>query len=178
MQQRFESTFAAVAAAFRRHFTALFGGGTARLVLTESESGTPGVEIVAQPPGKRAQSLALLSGGERALTAVAILFAILEVNPTRVCVLDEVDAALDDANIVRFAQTLRKLAETTQFVVITHNRGTMEAADALYGVTMHDRAVSRTVSLKLSDVPGSPSSPGPTQDEGSVPSPGTRRGEG
>jgi chromosome segregation protein len=158
MQRRFESTFEAVAAAFKRQFTALFGGGTARLVLAESEIGAqgataPGVEIVAQPPGKRAQSLALLSGGERALTAVAILFALLEVNPTRVCVLDEVDAALDDANIVRFAQTLRKLAEATQFVVITHNRGTMEAADALYGVSMHDRSVSRTVSLKLSDVP-------------------------
>ncbi|HEY3081186.1 MAG TPA: AAA family ATPase [Chloroflexota bacterium] len=161
MRQRFESTFEAVAAAFKRHFTALFGGGTARLVLAESESGAPGVEIVAQPPGKRAQSLSLLSGGERALTAVAILFAILEVNPTRVCVLDEVDAALDDANIVRFAQTLRKLSEGIQFVVITHNRGTMEAADALYGITMHDRSVSRTVSLKLSDIPEPDRSPLP-----------------
>ena len=113
----------------------------------------PGVEIIAQPPGKRAQSLSLLSGGERALTAVAILFAILEVNPTPVCMLDEVDAALDDANIVRFASTLRKLAERTQFVVITHNRGTMEAADALYGVSMVDRSTSRTVSLKLADLP-------------------------
>ena len=154
MQARFEETFAAVAAAFKRHFTDLFGGGTARLVLTESETGgEPGVEIIAQPPGKRAQSLSLLSGGERALTAVAILFAILEVNPTPVCMLDEVDAALDDANIVRFASTLRSLAERTQFVVITHNRGTMEAADALYGVSMVDRSTSRTVSLKLADLP-------------------------
>jgi chromosome segregation protein len=113
----------------------------------------PGVEIIAQPPGKRAQALSLLSGGERALTAVAILFSILEVNPTPVCLLDEVDAALDDANIVRFAQTLRHLAERTQFVVITHNRGTMEAADALYGVSMVDRSTSRTMSLKLADIP-------------------------
>ena len=106
MQERFAATFAAVAEAFKRHFTALFGGGTARLVLAENEGGgVPGVEIIAQPPGKRAQALSLLSGGERALTAVAILFAILEVNPTPVCLLDEVDAALDDANIVRFAAT-------------------------------------------------------------------------
>jgi chromosome segregation protein len=154
MQTKFEATFEAVAAAFKRHFTALFGGGTARLVLAESEgSAVPGVEIIAQPPGKRAQSLSLLSGGERALTAVAILFAILEVNPTPFCMLDEVDAALDDANIVRFASTLRQLAERTQFVVITHNRGTMEAADALYGVSMVDRSTSRTVSLKLADLP-------------------------
>ncbi|HEY3109192.1 MAG TPA: AAA family ATPase [Chloroflexota bacterium] len=155
MQERFAATFAAVAEAFRRHFTALFGGGTARLVLAEEEGGgVPGVEIIAQPPGKRAQSLSLLSGGERALTAVAILFAILEVSPTPVCLLDEVDAALDDANIVRFARTLRQLAERTQFVVITHNRGTMEAADALYGVSMVDRSTSRTMSLRLTDVPG------------------------
>jgi chromosome segregation protein len=154
MQARFEETFAAVAVAFKQHFTALFGGGTARLVLAENESGgVPGVEIIAQPPGKRAQSLSLLSGGERALTAVAILFAILEVNPTPVCMLDEVDAALDDANVMRFGQTLRRLAERTQFVVITHNRGTMEAADALYGVSMLDRSTSRTVSLKLVDIP-------------------------
>lgn len=154
MQARLEETFEAVAVAFKRHFTALFGGGTARLVLAESETGgVPGVEIIAQPPGKRAQALSLLSGGERALTAVAILFAILEVNPTPVCLLDEVDAALDDANIVRFAGTLRTLAERTQFVVITHNRGTMEAADALYGVSMQDRSTSRTVSLKLADIP-------------------------
>jgi chromosome segregation protein len=150
MQARFEVTFEAVAAAFRKQFTALFGGGTARLVLAEEDGG---IEIVAQPPGKRAQSLSLLSGGERALTAVAILFAIFEVNPSPVCVLDEVDAALDDANILRFAETLRRLAERTQFVVITHNRGTMEMADSLYGITMHDRSVSRTVSLKLSDIP-------------------------
>ncbi len=152
--RQFDSAFAAVAEAFRRHFVHLFGGGTARLLLTAGEDGAPpGVEIVAQPPGKRAQSLSLLSGGERALTAAAILFAILEVNPTPICVLDEVDAALDDANIVRFASTLRSLSERTQFIVITHNRGTMEAVDALYGITMQDRSISRTVSLRLADIP-------------------------
>lgn len=154
MQRQFDAAFEAIGLAFRKHFTALFGGGTARLTLAESESGSPpGVDIIAQPPGKRAQSLSLLSGGERALTAVAILFAILDVNPTPICILDEVDAALDDANIVRFAKTLRELSARTQFVVITHNRGTMEAADALFGVTMIDRSISRTVSLRLADVP-------------------------
>ncbi|MBM4417356.1 MAG: chromosome segregation protein SMC [Chloroflexi bacterium] len=152
--RQFDGAFAAVAEAFRRHFVHLFGGGTARLVLTAAEDGAPpGVEIVAQPPGKRAQSLSLLSGGERALTAAAILFAILEVNPTPICVLDEVDAALDDANIVRFASTLRSLSERTQFIIITHNRGTMEAVDALYGITMQDRSISRTMSLRLADLP-------------------------
>ncbi len=154
MRKQFDTTFVAVAAAFKRHFTSLFGGGTARLVMAENEGGgVPGVEIVAQPPGKRAQSLSLLSGGERALTAVAILFAILEVNPTPICILDEVDAALDDANIVRFAETLRGLSKRTQFVVISHNRGTMEAADTLYGISMTDRSTSRTMSLKLADIP-------------------------
>ena len=106
---------------------------------------------MARPPGKKRQALAMLSGGERALTAVALLFAILEVRPVPFCVLDEVDAALDEANVTRFATALRELAAGTQFIVITHNRGTIEAADALYGVTIGDDAVSRVISLRLDE---------------------------
>ncbi len=123
-------------------------------MLAESENGAvPGVEIVAQPPGKRATRLSLLSGGERALTGVALLFAMLSVNPVPFCILDEVDAALDEANIGRFASALRKLAESIDFVVITHNRATIETADTIYGVTMTDAAVSRVLSLRLADLP-------------------------
>ncbi|MGC8633934.1 MAG: chromosome segregation protein SMC [Candidatus Limnocylindrales bacterium] len=150
--EQFRSTFAALEDAFERRFTQLFGGGTARLSLTNPDDlDTTGVEIVAQPPGKKRQSLSLLSGGERALTAVALLFAMLEVRPVPFCVLDEVDAALDEANVGRFADALRQLARTTQCVVITHNRGTIEAADALYGVTIGDDAASRVISLRLEE---------------------------
>ncbi|MDH7485512.1 MAG: chromosome segregation protein SMC [Anaerolineae bacterium] len=150
MEQEFERTFQAVAAQFKEYFTALFGGGTARLELTDPDDLThTGVEIVARPPGKRAQSLALLSGGERSLTAIALIFAILKVSPTPFCVLDEVDAMLDEANVGRFRSLLKELAESTQFVVITHNRGTIEAADTIYGVSMGADSVSQVVSLKL-----------------------------
>ncbi|HEX5504287.1 MAG TPA: AAA family ATPase, partial [Thermomicrobiales bacterium] len=150
---RFAATFARVAAEFRETFADLFGGGSARLVLIEPDgdgAGAGGVEIVAQPPGKRLQSLSLLSGGERALTAAALLFAILRVNPSPFCVLDEVDAALDESNVVRFRERLKRLADRTQFVVITHNRGTIEGADTLYGITMGADGVSRVLSLRLS----------------------------
>lgn len=150
MRRRFEETFQAVAAEFKRYFTTLFAGGTARLVLTDPDDPqATGVEIIAQPPGKRLQSLALLSGGERALTAVALLFALLSVSPTPFCLLDEVDAALDEANIGRFCEVLQSLTQRTQFIVITHNRGTMEIADALYGVSMGEDSVSRVLSLQL-----------------------------
>lgn len=149
---QFRATFAALEAAFDRRFGQLFGGGFARLSLTDpADLAETGVEIVARPPGKKAQALAMLSGGERALTAVALLFAMLEVRPVPFCVLDEVDAALDEANVGRFVEALRSLAETTQFIVITHNRGTIEAADALYGVTVGDDAVSRVVSLRIEE---------------------------
>ena len=149
---RFRTTFQALEAAFATRFEQLFGGGFAKLSLTDpSELGTTGIEIVARPPGKKAQALAMLSGGERALTAVALLFAMLEVRPVPFCVLDEVDAALDEANIGRFADALRSLADGTQFIVITHNRGTIEAADALYGVTVGDDSVSRVISLRLDE---------------------------
>jgi chromosome segregation protein len=149
---QFRATFRALEAAFDRRFGQLFGGGFARLSLTDpTDLATTGVEIVARPPGKKAQSLSMLSGGERALTAVALLFAMLEVRPVPFCVLDEVDAALDEANVGRFVEALRGLAATTQFVVITHNRGTIEAADALFGVTVGDDAVSRVISLRLDE---------------------------
>ena len=149
---RFRTTFAALETAFARRFEQLFGGGFARLSLTDpADLGATGIEIVARPPGKKAQALAMLSGGERALTAVALLFAMLEVRPVPFCVLDEVDAALDEANIGRFADALRGLADRTQFIVITHNRGTIEAADALYGVTVGDDSVSRVISLRLDE---------------------------
>jgi chromosome segregation protein len=154
MSEQFHDTFRALEGAFERRFHQLFGGGEAELSLTDPTDLTAtGVEITARPPGKRRQPLAMLSGGERALTAVALLLAMLEVRPVPFCVLDEVDAALDEANIGRFSAALRSLAEGIQFVVITHNRGTIEAADALYGVTVGDDAISRVVSLRLADLP-------------------------
>ena len=148
----FRTTFRALEARFDARFQQLFGGGFARLSLTDpGDLSATGVEIVARPPGKKPQALAMLSGGERALTAVALLFAMLEVRPVPFCVLDEVDAALDEANIGRFTAALRELAARTQFIVITHNRGTIETADALYGVTVGDDSVSRVISLRLDE---------------------------
>jgi chromosome segregation protein len=152
MQSRFEETFARVASAFSEAFITLFGGGKACLVLTHGENGAePGIDIIAQPPGKRLQSLALLSGGERALTAAALLFAILKVNPVPFCLLDEVDAALDEANVVRFREGLQELAEQMQIIVVTHNRGTIEIADTLYGVSMGADGVSQVLSLRMAE---------------------------
>ena len=120
------------------------------MVLTDPDNITmTGVDIIARPPGKRQQGLALLSGGERTLTAAALLFAILKVRPTPFCFLDEVDAALDEANVGRFRDMLKELSASTQFVVITHNRGTVEAADTIYGITMSTDSASRALSLKL-----------------------------
>lgn len=150
MQLRFEETFGKVAKEFSAAFTVLFGGGSAKLILIDDEEGGPsGVDIVAQPPGKRLQSLALLSGGERALTAVALLFAILKVNPSPFVLLDEVDAALDEANVVRFRERLQELASETQAIIITHNRGTIEVADSLYGVSMREDGVSTVLSMRM-----------------------------
>jgi chromosome segregation protein len=152
-QSRFAATFEKVAEQFKRFFGLLFNGGTAKLVLTNPDNlAETGIEILAQPPGKRQQNLALLSGGERALTAVALLFALLEVNPTPFCVLDEVDAALDESNIGRFCETLRTLAHRTQFIVITHNRGTIEAARTIYGVSMGPESISKIISLRVDEV--------------------------
>lgn len=162
MRSRFETTFHAVAAEFERSFTRLFGGGHAQLVLTHSNSTSAdneqpdstirGVDIIARPPGKRQQTLSLLSGGERSLTASALLFAILRVNPSPFCILDEVDAALDEANIGRFREALLELTDQTQFLLITHNRSTIEAADTIYGVSMGDDSASKILSLRLEEL--------------------------
>ena len=149
MALEFDRTFAEVALAFESTFTSLFGGGRARLIRCDDGDGPTGIDIEAQPPGKRLQNLGLLSGGERALTAVALLFSILKVNPSPFCLLDEVDAALDESNVVRVRDELQRLALKTQFVVVTHNRATIEGADTLYGITMGDDGMSRVLSLKL-----------------------------
>jgi chromosome segregation protein len=152
---QFDAAFRAIAAKFDVFCQLLFAGGSGSLQMADEADGDApgGIEIVVRPPGKRLQRLAMLSGGERALTGVALLFAMLTVNPVPFCILDEVDAALDEANIGRFADALRKLSESTDFVVITHNRATIEVADTIYGVTMTDAAVSRVLSLRLADVP-------------------------
>lgn len=154
MTNRFDTAFQKVSENFKVTFRELFGGGNARLELIESESGDPleaGVDIVAEPPGKKLQNITLLSGGEKALTAIAILFSILKLRPMPFCLLDEIEAALDDSNVERFAQYLKRFSKSTQFIVITHRKPTMELADSLYGVTMEEKGVSRTVSVKLAD---------------------------
>ncbi len=151
--ERFQAAFAEINRNFSRIFERLFEGGRAELRLVEPEEGSDaletGIDLVAQPYGKRLQSVSLLSGGEKALTGLALLFAIFYYRPSPFCVLDEVDAPLDDANIHRFLRVLKELARDTQFLVITHNRKTMEAADVLYGVTMEEPGLSRLVSVKL-----------------------------
>ncbi|PSL42186.1 condensin subunit Smc [Planomicrobium soli] len=152
MTSRFDSTFHAIRIQFQRVFKELFGGGSADLLLTNpGDLLTTGVEIVAQPPGKKLQNLSLLSGGERALTAIALLFSILNIRPVPFCVLDEVEAALDESNVVRYSQYLKKFSEDTQFIVITHRKGTMEGADVLYGITMQESGISKLVSVKLQE---------------------------
>ena len=152
MDVQFRTQFALINQNFGRTFTRLFGGGTAELRLSDPKDALNcGIDVVAQPPGKKLQMLSLLSGGERALTAIAILFAILDLKPTPFCVLDEIEAALDDANIDTYADYLKSYSENTQFIVITHRKGTMERCDALYGVTMQEKGVSRTVSVKLNE---------------------------
>lgn len=165
MARQFESTFEAVNARFREHFTTLFNGGHARLELltakneengdspSETSAMPAGVEVIVQPPGKKVQDLALLSGGERALVSAALLFALLEINPPPFCLLDEVDAALDESNVTRFCDILKRLAHSTQFIMITHNRVTMVAAQVIYGVSMGGDSVSRVLSMKLEEVP-------------------------
>lgn len=152
MARRFADTFYAIRDQFEMVFKALFGGGRAELKLTDPQNLLQtGVDIVAQPPGKKLQNLSLLSGGERALTAIALLFSILKVRPVPFCILDEVEAALDEANVFRFSQFLKKFSEETQFIVITHRKGTMEGADVLYGITMQESGVSRLVSVRMEE---------------------------
>jgi chromosome segregation protein len=153
MKKEFRKTFDAVAAEFKVLFTRLFGGGSAKLVLMdEVNPNEAGVDIEARLPGRREQGLSLLSGGERSLTAVALVFSLLKVSPTPFCVLDEVDAMLDEANVGRFRDLLVELSRNTQFIIITHNRNTVQAADVIYGVTMGRDSASQIISLKLDEV--------------------------
>lgn len=153
MNREFRKTFEIVAREFKEIFTRLFGGGAARLVLSESDDlNDVGIDIEARLPGKRTQQLALLSGGERSLTAAALVFSLIKASPTPFCVMDEVDAMLDEANVGRFREVLTDLSEQTQFVIITHNRHTVQAADVIYGITMGRDSTSQMISLKLEEV--------------------------
>ncbi len=150
MQIEFLRTFQLVAEQFQVEFRKLFNGGAAELILADPENvATSGIDVIARPPGKRPQSLALLSGGERSLAACALIFAILRVSPTPFCVLDEVDAALDEANVDRFRQSVEDLSIGTQFIIVTHNRRTLEGANTIYGITMGDDGVSKVIGLRL-----------------------------
>ena len=152
MEKQFTEKLALLDTYFGETFTALFGGGQAKISLEDPDNAlTSGIEIAAQPPGKKLQLLSLLSGGERALTAIAILFAMLKLKPTPFCMLDEIEAALDDANIDNFAEYLKSYSDNTQFVVVTHRKGTMAACDALYGVAMEEKGVSKLMSVKLAE---------------------------
>lgn len=152
MTEQFTQQFKLISDNFSDVFAELFGGGKAYLKLSDTNNVLEsGIDIIAQPPGKNLQNMMLLSGGERALTAIALLFAILKLKPSPFCILDEIEAALDDANVNRYADYLRKFSEVTQFIVVTHRKGTMEAADILYGVTMQEQGVSKLVSVKLED---------------------------
>lgn len=161
---RFKETFEEIRQKFKTVFPNMFGGGKAELLLTDPHDLlNTGIEIEVQPPGKKLQSLSLLSGGERSLTAIALLFSIIQVRPVPFCILDEVEAALDEANVARFGRYLSAFQNDTQFIVVTHRKGTMEAADILYGVTMQESGVSKIVSVRVEDV----------TDEGKINSGGT-----
>ena len=152
METQFSKNFEIINQNFNEVFAELFGGGKANLILCDDDDVlSSGIEIIAEPPGKKLQYLTLLSGGEKALTAIALLFAILRMKPSPFCILDEIEAALDDVNVARFANFLRELSKETQFIVVTHRKGTMEVADALYGVTMEEKGVSKLVSAKLTE---------------------------
>lgn len=153
MRREFRKTFDAVAAEFKGMFTRLFGGGSARLILSDADNPTEaGIDIEARLPGRREQGLSLLSGGERSLTAVALIFSLLKVSPTPFCVMDEVDAMLDEANVGRFRDLLQELSDKTQFILVTHNRNTVQAANVIYGVTMGRDSASQVISLRLDEV--------------------------
>ena len=150
MKEQFVKKFEHIEKNFQVVFAELFGGGNASLMLEDKENVLEcGIEIKVQPPGKKLQNMLQLSGGERALTAIALLFAILKLNPAPFCILDEIEAALDDVNVYRFAEYLKKFSKETQFLVITHRKGTMEAADTVYGITMEENGISKLLSIDL-----------------------------
>ncbi|MCB0422988.1 MAG: chromosome segregation protein SMC, partial [Bdellovibrionales bacterium] len=148
--RRFRETFDQVNSRFTQVFPVLFGGGEARLVLIEhDDKGEMGIDIVAKPPGKKLQNVGLLSGGEKALTAVSLIFSIFLVKPSPFCLLDEVDAPLDDANVFRFNDLVREMAKRSQLIIVTHNKHTMKVNDRIFGVTMENKGVSKLVSVSL-----------------------------
>ena len=150
MRRQFEEQFARIRVEFDKAFKELFGGGKGTLELDpDADMLEAGVRIIAQPPGKKLQNMMQLSGGEKALTAISLLFAIQNLKPSPFCLLDEIEAALDDSNVNRFAKYLHKLTKNTQFIIITHRKGTMESADRLYGITMQEKGVSTLVSVNL-----------------------------
>lgn len=150
MKKQFKEKFEVINKNFGEVFKELFGGGMAEVILTDEENILEcGIDITVQPPGKKLQNMTLLSGGEKAFTAIALLFAILKINPAPFCVLDEIEAALDDVNVYRYAEYLKKFAKETQFLIITHRKGTMEVADTVYGVTMEEKGISKLLSMKL-----------------------------
>ena len=150
MKKQFKAKFGLINKYFNEVFVELFGGGKAELVLEDEENILEcGIDIKVQPTGKKLQNMMLLSGGEKALTAIAILFAILKTNPAPFCILDEIEAALDDVNVYRFADFLKKFSKDTQFLVITHRKGTMEAANTVYGITMEENGISKLLSIDL-----------------------------
>ena len=152
MKEQFATQFKVINKNFGEVFKELFGGGKAELILADENNILEcGIDIAVQPPGKKLQNMMLLSGGEKAFTAIALLFAILKINPAPFCVLDEIEAALDDVNVYRFAEYLKKFVSTTQFLVITHRKGTMEAADTVYGITMEEKGISKLLSMKLEE---------------------------
>ena len=154
MQQKFSEAFEKINENFKDVFSQLFGGGKGELRLDTKETDDvleAGIDIFAQPPGKKLQNIGLLSGGERALTAIAILFAILRLKPMPFCVLDEIEAALDDANVNLFAEFLKKFSDYTQFIVITHRKPTMRHADTIFGVTMEEKGVTKIVSIEFEE---------------------------
>jgi chromosome segregation protein len=155
MRQSFIAAFEAINKNFGITFKELFGGGNAELSLTDPEDVlTSGIEIKAAPPGKIIKNLSLLSGGEQSFVAIALLFAILKVNPTPFCILDEIEAALDEVNVYRFGDYIKKFDDGTQFILITHRRGTMEIGDRLYGVTMPQRGISQAIELNVNEIEG------------------------
>ena len=151
MKHQFISHFEIINENFKQVFFDLFNGGTAEIILESEDVLNCAIEIKAQPPGKKLQNLSLLSGGERCLTAIALLFAILQLRPSPFVVLDEVEAALDDVNVSRFTDFVRRYTTKSQFILVTHRKGTMEACDRIYGVTMQERGISKILSMRLGE---------------------------
>ena len=150
--KKFKDTYVKLNETFKETFKEMFNGGSAEIVMTDKENVLEtGIEIIAQPPGKTPKHLSLLSGGEKAMTAICLLFAILKIKPGPFCILDEIEASLDESNVARFAGFLKKFAQITQFVVISHRKGTMEAGDVLYGVTMEEKGISSLMSVRISE---------------------------